>query len=60
MIWRIVIGAVAGGVVGAVMGYVGKCASGTCPLTSHPVRGALFGAVLGVLIALSGSGTAKP
>jgi thioredoxin 1 len=47
-----------GGGLGALMGYLGKCKSGTCPLTATPQRGALFGAVFSALIVLSMSSTA--
>ena len=40
-----------GGGVGAVLGHVGKCASGACPLTATPWRGALFGAIMAALVA---------
>ena len=44
-----------GGGLGAALGYVGKCSSGTCPLTANWWRGALYGAVLGFLFhAVSG------
>ena len=39
----------AGGGLGAALGYFGKCSSGTCPLTSTWWRGAIYGAVLGGL-----------
>jgi hypothetical protein len=42
-----------GGALGAVMGYFGKCTSGTCPLTATPWRGALYGAVMGALFGFS-------
>lgn len=45
-----------GGLIGAVLGYVGKCATGTCPLTANPFRGAGFGALFGLLFALSSYG----
>ncbi|HVV71618.1 MAG TPA: thioredoxin [Verrucomicrobiae bacterium] len=35
--------------LGGLMGYYGKCASGTCPLTATPGRGAIYGMVLGLL-----------
>ena len=38
--------------LGAAMGYFGQCSSGTCPLTSSWWRGALYGAVIGLLFAL--------
>jgi thioredoxin len=45
---------VAGALAGAVLGYVGQCRSGTCPLTANPLRGAGFGVFFGVLLALNG------
>jgi thioredoxin 1 len=50
MVARIFIGVLVGGAIGAVMGYYGKCASGACPLTATPYRGAVYGAVLAVLL----------
>lgn len=51
-----------GGGLGAVLGYYGKCASGTCPLTANPWRGAFYGMVLGFLfhsaLGRNGSGPA--
>ena len=38
-----------GGGLGAALGYFGKCSSGTCPLTSTWWRGAIYGAVLGLM-----------
>ena len=49
---KIILGIVIGAAIGSVIGYFGKCSSGTCPLTSNPYRGALYGAVLGLLFAL--------
>jgi thioredoxin len=51
MIIRILLGVLIGGAIGAVLGYVGKCSSGACPLTANPYRGALYGAALGALLA---------
>jgi len=53
MILRTIIGLVAGGGLGALMGYFGQCSSGTCPLTSTWWRGAIYGGVIGLLIAIS-------
>jgi thioredoxin len=53
MMMRLIVGIVAGGVIGAAMGYFGKCSSGVCPLTANPIRGAVFGVVLGALFSLS-------
>ncbi len=38
-----------GGGLGALLGYFGKCASGSCLLTANWRRGAVYGAVLGFL-----------
>jgi len=53
MIIRLAIGIAIGGALGAVMGYFGKCSSGACPLTANPWRGAIYGAVMGLLFASS-------
>ncbi len=45
-----------GGLIGALLGYFGKCTSGTCPFTANPFRGAGFGALFGLLFALSSYG----
>ncbi len=50
---RVIIGIALGGLIGAVMGYFGKCSSGTCPLTATPWRGAIYGAVMGAVFSLS-------
>ena len=39
--------------IGAAVGYYGKCTSGTCPLTSTWWRGAIYGAVLGLLLSVN-------
>ena len=43
----------AGAAIGAALGYLGQCTSGTCPLTSTWWRGALYGSVLGLVLAVS-------
>ncbi len=51
MFFRILIGALAGGGLGfAYYKFIG-CASGACPLTSHPVISTLYGVLVGALIA---------
>ncbi len=51
IIWKIVIGMLAGGALGfAYYRFVG-CATGTCPLTSNPWTSTLYGMLLGSLIA---------
>jgi thioredoxin 1 len=49
---RLLLGVLIGGAAGAVLGYFGKCSSGSCPLTANPLRGAIYGAVVGLLLAL--------
>lgn len=39
--------------LGSLLGYFGQCSSGTCPLTSTWWRGALYGAFIGLMLALS-------
>ena len=51
MVGRILLGVLIGGAIGAGLGYFGKCTSGSCPLTSNPYRGAIYGAVMGALLA---------
>jgi hypothetical protein len=53
LIIRLCVYVLIGGGLGAVMGYFGKCATGTCPLTATPIRGAVYGAVMGALLAFS-------
>jgi thioredoxin 1 len=53
LIIKIVLGLIIGGGLGAIMGYFGKCSSGSCPLTANPFRGSLYGMVLGGLLSLS-------
>jgi thioredoxin 1 len=48
---QLLTGLLIGGSLGAIMGYVGKCSSGTCPLTANPWRGAFLGALIGGLFA---------
>jgi thioredoxin 1 len=49
---RLLLGIFIGGAIGAVLGYIGKCSSGSCPLTANPFRGAIYGAVVGLLLVL--------
>ncbi len=53
MIFKVVVSVLVGGILGAVTGYFGKCSSGACPLTATPWRGAVYGAVLGLIFSLS-------
>jgi len=51
MIIKILLGVLIGGAIGAVAGYFGKCSSGACPLTANPYRGAIYGTIVGALLA---------
>lgn len=41
-----------GAALGGLLGYYGKCTTGTCPLTATPGRGALYGMALAALFAI--------
>jgi thioredoxin len=57
MFVQLAMGVLIGGSLGAVLGYFGKCTTGTCPLTANPYRGAFIGSVIGGLLAFSGAGS---
>lgn len=46
---KILIGVVVGGVIGFAVGYFGRCATGTCPLTSNPWVSTLLGMAMGLM-----------
>ena len=48
---RLIIFIVIGAAAGALLGYFGQCSTGSCPLTANPLRGAIYGAAMGVLLA---------
>lgn len=52
MLLRVLLGLGAGGALGALLGSLQSCETGVCPLTATPLRGAIYGGVLGVLFAL--------
>ncbi len=48
--YKMIIGAVIGGLLGfAYYKFIG-CSSGTCPITSKPLNSVLYGAVLGLML----------
>ncbi len=47
--WSLMGSLLIGGGLGALLGYFGKCSSGACPLTANPWRGAMYGALLGLV-----------
>jgi hypothetical protein len=49
MILRIMIGIVAGGVVGFGCYKLVGCSTATCPLSSNPVISTIYGAVVGLV-----------
>ncbi len=53
MILRMVIGVALGAGVGALLGATGSCTGGACPLTANPMRGAIWGGVMGLSMALA-------
>lgn len=57
MYWRLAIGLCAGVLIGALMGYYGQCTSGACPLTSTWWRGAIYGGVVGLMMAIAMTGS---
>ena len=59
---KITLGLGLGGALGALLGYLGSCTSGACPLTATPWRGTFFGALTGLVMACAlgqGCGTAS-
>lgn len=50
---RFILPILIGAAIGAAVGWFGQCSSGTCPLTATWWRGALYGATLGLFVALS-------
>ncbi len=52
---KLIIGIIIGGVIGFTIGYLGKCASGMCPLTSNPVVSTIIGALFGAMITMGRS-----
>ena len=50
---QLVIALTIGSGLGALLGYYGKCSTGTCPLTANPVRGSLYGMALGLMFFLA-------
>ncbi len=53
MLTRIILGAVAGGVLGFGWYKLVGCPTGGCPLTSNPWLSTLYGMAVGALIATS-------
>jgi len=60
MIIRLLLGIGVGALAGAVLGASRHCENGACPLTASPTRGALFGGILGIALALTLGGSPTP
>jgi F0F1-type ATP synthase assembly protein I len=50
---KVAIAALVGAVVGFVLGYIGSCNAGTCPLMANPLVTAVLGALAGAFLMLS-------
>jgi thioredoxin len=50
---QLVLGILIGGGLGALLGHLGKCSTGTCPLTANPWRGGMYGMIAGAVFALA-------
>ena len=49
---KITIGGIVGGIIGFAVGYLGKCSSGVCPLTSNPAVSAIIGILMGIMLTM--------
>lgn len=49
---KILLGIIIGGAIGFGVGFLGKCVSGVCPLTSNPIISTVIGAILGAAITM--------
>ena len=56
---KLILGILIGAAIGALMGHFGKCSSGGCPLTATPLRGAIYGAIMGAIFLFSFGSTAR-
>jgi len=49
IIMKILLGVIVGSVIGFAVGYLGRCSTGTCPLTSNPWVSTIVGAGIGLM-----------
>jgi len=49
----LILGPLAGAAVGGVVGYFNTCSTAACPLLATWWRGAIYGAVMGLLFAMT-------
>ena len=57
---QLLIAVVIGGGLGALLGRFSQCKSGACPLTANWKRGAIYGAVLGLVFSFITGGAVGP
>ena len=57
MTLKMILIVLAGSLIGGLFGYFNQCSTGTCPLTATWWRGAIYGGIVGFLIATSFGGT---
>lgn len=50
---QLVLGILMGGGLGALLGHLGKCSTGACPLTANPWRGGFYGMIAGAALVLA-------
>jgi hypothetical protein len=50
IVMKIILGIAIGAGIGFAIGYFGKCASGTCPLTRNPWISTIVGALFGLMM----------
>lgn len=53
MVLKIVIGMAVGSALGGLLGATRSCADDGCPLTANPLRGAIWGGLMGLLAVLA-------
>jgi len=50
MFLRYISGFIIGSLLGGLIGYLAKCASGTCPITSNTYITVLIGGMMGIML----------
>jgi len=50
---KMLLGVAIGGAIGFMVGYFGRCTTGSCPLTGNPWISTLVGAAIGLMATIS-------